>query len=1488
MLALDEKVRTVVLLRPEVCTSPDGQAKDVEIIAKFEENYLEVKAKKQIYLTQADADQFFHYLPASQRAAQVEAHTRGLSTVLVVQHLEGEAIEKALALADELMETYGAGAIYCSPTKWETMRDLEFFFPHLDSLPTERTLAILKADGLAKGRVDGRTLEELVENEVAAMGLFIVAKKHMTLKRDQAEVVCEDLKDTPDFTGSIGILMAEPGVIVMLLEGRGAVGKWQLLTGPTNAGMARDRAPTTLRVSNAVHASTSLAAADKEIRACFPDGALQVQRTLCIVKPDALHGLLEIRMEVEAAGFTVLKDKQTTFTEERAKEFYRDSKEKPFFNALVKEACSGPCCVMVLCRLEAVTVWQQMMGPEVAKEARELRPHSVRARWGHDGQRNAVHGSDSAKSAAREVRFFFPELGADPIPDDDEVRDFLFRKSACASMDLKSLDADTADAQVDPTLQQLLSRGLMALCQVQPKGLAAVKWLSRWLVENNPNAVPSEERKKFAPPDRTKRFVEYGVNQDGMTFSVEAPPATKKKQVIEVDVSEETEENRVADLKPPPFVVFVAGGPGSGKGTQCSKLKEDFNFVHLSTGDLMREEVAAETYLGTEIYKHMQSGTLVPDTITLQLLKKTMIKHQDTNRFLLDGFPRSLEQAKRFEQEIGEVAFVLYFEASHETMKARIAERAVKAPGRVDDNPQTVEKRLKIFEEQTMPVIKYYGPIGKIRKANAEKDMDEVYMEAKRNFSCRFVYMLGPPGAPVAKVASCLEQQYSYSFIDFTSLIHGYANSDEPEARKVKEEVAKGKPVEASIACPLVLAEVYRGMALGVQNFVLGGFPQSLKQVEFLEYRVPCIARPLLLDFSRADADDLAGAAAAEGGGSLEEISMQMGAFFGGEMQEMLKKLAGLQRIPCSLAGLDGVRPAAAAESFEEQLVEATWKNVCEKVMPGVTLVLGLPCSGTGTLAPMLASLTPNTQAVDCSQLLDKEMERRTDIGVTMHNMLARGQVVPLSVTLKLLKGVINLTCSDSLVLENCPMYADQIEYLTKEFRIDRVFYIAGNDKAVQGWKEEFAKKASKGDNASKTFDERAERLEPIVQHFSRLGKLERLEVTKTPDAEKLRKLVEQATTPQFAIVTGLSTKLTPEQAAALAAAYGTTALTVEGVVQWANTTLKRTVDPAKPDEFFSALKKFADSGNSSLLVLDRYPCSAEDAAHFLGKFGEPKVVVNVSIDEEKMQEEFDEAHAEDDPPVDPDTVPDLLAAQRTAHDDMVKVFEEKSPSSLMVVDGKLPAPEITDMIKARLLPRAYVIVAPSGAGNFSGLLADGICTSRREGTKRRTFTAIDSNGLFERGCHSAAIEDKLLKASFMAEAPDALPAKLWTELYQEAFANSANPMGTFLITNFPTPCALSSSPTVRDQFHMLESISAFMGILHVACSEATFCDLCSDSAEDYQAYADFAEAVRAQTSQQFGSHQLCEVQLEDVKSAEEAVSKVTSAFLTFQDKVES
>merc|ERR1740130_1025540 len=236
--------------------------------------------------------------------------------------------------------------------------------------------------------------------------------------------------------------------------------------------------------------------------------------------------------------------------------------------------------------------------------------------------------------------------------------------------------------------------------------------------------------------------------------------------------------------------------------------------------------------------------------------------------------------------------------------------------------------------------------------------------------------------------------------------------------------------------------------------------------------------------------------------------------------------------------------------------------------------------------------------------------------------------------TLELLKNVVSLTSSDNLVLLACPMYVDQIEYITKEFRIDRVFYISGNESAVQSWRDAFCQQGGDEDSASlaRMFNDNIERLEPIVTHFSKLGKLEQFDVIDTPKPQMLQHMIEQATMPQFAIFNGVSPKTTGAQADLLAAAYGVgPAITTAFIEKWAKETLKRTVDSTNPAQMFSALQQYADSKGFPLLVLNRYPNNEKDAAAFHKYFGDPKVVACFNVDEEAHMEGFKEENPDDE-----------------------------------------------------------------------------------------------------------------------------------------------------------------------------------------------------------------------------------------------------------------
>lgn len=178
-------------------------------------------------------------------------------------------------------------------------------------------------------------------------------------------------------------------------------------------------------------------------------------------------------------------------------------------------------------------------------------------------------------------------------------------------------------------------------------------------------------------------------------------------------------------------IVFVLGGPGSGKGTQCDKIVSTYGFTHLSTGDLLRDEVTSGSARGKELTAIMERGDLVPLDAVLTLLKEAMLKKASTSKgFLIDGYPRELDQGKKFEADVAPVTCVLYFEVSDDTMKSRLMKRA-ETSGRVDDNEVTIVKRLKTFHDHTTPVVSYYTEQKKVCTIHAEGTIDEIFSKVK-------------------------------------------------------------------------------------------------------------------------------------------------------------------------------------------------------------------------------------------------------------------------------------------------------------------------------------------------------------------------------------------------------------------------------------------------------------------------------------------------------------------------------------------------------------------------------------------------------------------------------------------------------------------------------------------------------------------------------------------------------------------------------------
>uniref|UniRef100_A0A0G2K7Q6 Uncharacterized protein n=1 Tax=Rattus norvegicus TaxID=10116 RepID=A0A0G2K7Q6_RAT len=179
-------------------------------------------------------------------------------------------------------------------------------------------------------------------------------------------------------------------------------------------------------------------------------------------------------------------------------------------------------------------------------------------------------------------------------------------------------------------------------------------------------------------------------------------------------------------------IIFVVGGPGSGKGTQCEKIVQKYGYTHLSTGDLLRAEVSSGSSRGKMLSSIMEKGELVP-LVTYDTLPRMTVALSSSETFCGAGHrsPKPGEERCKVTVRVRNIAqptLLLYVDAGPETMTQRLLKRG-ETSGRVDDNEETIKKRLETYYKATEPVISFYDKRGIVRKVNAEGSVDTVFSQ---------------------------------------------------------------------------------------------------------------------------------------------------------------------------------------------------------------------------------------------------------------------------------------------------------------------------------------------------------------------------------------------------------------------------------------------------------------------------------------------------------------------------------------------------------------------------------------------------------------------------------------------------------------------------------------------------------------------------------------------------------------------------------------
>ncbi|KAG7330919.1 hypothetical protein KOW79_004888 [Hemibagrus wyckioides] len=432
---------TVGIIKPDVV----AHGKTEEIIMKIQDAGFEILAHEERTLSEMEAQKFYQHKAAEPYFQELTRFmSSGPSHVLVISNPEGSDdvilawqaflgpsdIEEAKRKHPEsLRAQYGTeglfNALHGSRDSEEAGRELAFFFPNFgppepEPTPVERTLALIRPDAARENR------DEILAR-IHEAGFSVVMQKEVTLTEEHVQQFYGQHQDEENVQALLSNMTSGP-VLALVLAKHGAVEHWRNLLGPKDPRQAKQEQPDCLRAQftgeiecvNQLHGSGSVEAAEREISFFFP-----IECTLAVIKPDTSEEIREeILGEIQAAGFTITQEKEMVFPRKMAEEFYKQHRDKSFFNQLMDYMCRGPCTMLILSKENAVEEWRMMMGPADPSKAKETAPSSLRARFAKDILENTVHGSSNSQHAQEKIQLVFGEISSESqvisTGDDDE------------------------------------------------------------------------------------------------------------------------------------------------------------------------------------------------------------------------------------------------------------------------------------------------------------------------------------------------------------------------------------------------------------------------------------------------------------------------------------------------------------------------------------------------------------------------------------------------------------------------------------------------------------------------------------------------------------------------------------------------------------------------------------------------------------------------------------------------------------------------------------------------------------------------------------------------------------------------------------------------------------------------------------------------------------------------------------------------------------
>jgi len=290
------------------------------------------------------------------------------------------------------------------------------------------------------------------------------------------------------------------------------------------------------------------------------------------------------------------------------------------------------------------------------------------------------------------------------------------------------------------------------------------------------------------------------------------------------------------------FNIALFGPPGAGKGTQSRKLIEKYNLAYISTGDILREEIAEGSELGLKAKSVIEKGELVSDEIIVQIIEKKIKTNNEANGFLFDGFPRTVVQAYILEGLLIKMNTTLNcmisLEVSQDILMQRMLERA-KKENRADDTVDVIKNRLEEYKNKTVPVAEFYKDKGIYYAVDGVGTVDEIFgritnvVEHTLTKTWLNVVLYGPPGSGKGTQGKLLADKYNLVYISTGSLLRREIEKGTQMGLAAKEYMEKGDIVPDEFAIKLIEKQIKSHPE--ANGFFFKGFPRTIVQAYILD-----------------------------------------------------------------------------------------------------------------------------------------------------------------------------------------------------------------------------------------------------------------------------------------------------------------------------------------------------------------------------------------------------------------------------------------------------------------------------------------------------------------------------------------------------------------------------------------------------------------------------------------------------------------------------